>query len=250
LFEIFDSWLRIERTLEFREVIDRIGRKEIKLLAPPSLESFEERAMRVGSEQPYHEAICGPMFSGKTREMHRQYRVFQACGFKIQVFKRDIDKRYSRRGITTHDGITFNENDVFLVRNTEDIEKQLRAETDVVMIDEAQFYESSLVEMVEGLVEKGKIVITTVLPTDYTGKTFRIAGDLLARADYITSLTARCTYVQDGGFCRQPATRTFRKVASDQQVLIGGSESYEPRCRKHHRKEIMERSQAKLDSSH
>jgi len=168
--------------------------------------------MRVGSEQPYHEAICGPMFSGKTREMHRQYRVFQACGFKIQVFKRDIDKRYSRRGITTHDGITFNENDVFLVRNTEDIEKQLRAET--------------------------------------AGKTFRIAGDLLARADYITSLTARCTYVQDGGFCGQPATRTFRKVASDQQVLIGGSESYEPRCRKHHRKEIMERSQAKLDSSH
>lgn len=203
--------------------------------------------MRAGSEQPYHEAICGPMFSGKTREMHRQYRVFQACGFKIQVFKRDIDARYSRKGIITHDGITFNEDDVFLARNTQDIERQLRNETDVVMIDEAQFYHSSLVDMIEGLVEKGKIVITTVLPTDYTGKTFGIAGDLLARADYITSLTARCMYLEGGRFCRQPATRTLRKVASDQQILIGGSESYEPRCRKHHHRGMAERVQGKQE---
>lgn len=203
--------------------------------------------MRAGAEQPYHEAICGPMFSGKTREMHRQYKVFQACGFSIQVFKRDIDARYSRRGIITHDGITFDQNDVFLAASTQDIQGQLRSETDVVMIDEAQFYDPSLVEMIEGLVEKGKIVITTVLPTDYTGKTFGTAGDLLARADYITSLTARCMYMDEGRFCRQPATRTFRKVASDEQILIGGSESYEPRCRKHHRRGILKRANGKQE---
>ncbi len=182
----------------------------------------------------YHHAITGPMFAGKTRELHRQYSVFKDVGFKVQVFKRDIDKRYSVDGIKTHDGIVFDKNDVFIASSVEDIRRQLKPDTDVIMIDEAQFYEEELVDMIAELVAKGKIVVTTVLPTDYRGKTFGIAGDLLARADFITSLHARCMHVnEDGSYCHEPATRTLRKVKVKDQILIGGKEYYEPRCRKH-----------------
>lgn len=183
--------------------------------------------------QTYHEVISGPMFSGKTREMQRLYTIFKTCNFNVQVFRRDIDERFGE-GIRTHDGIEFEKEDVFLARIVEDIERQIRNGTDVIMIDEAQFYDRKLLEKIDFWIDNGKIVVTTVLPTDYTGSVFGIAGDLLAKADFITSLTARCMHQENGDFCHEAATRTLRKVPIKEQVLIGGFESYEPRCRKHH----------------
>lgn len=183
---------------------------------------------------PYHEVITGSMFSGKTREMQRQYSVFKSCKFKVQVFKRDIDERYSKDEIVTHDGLRFDKNDVFIVKEVKDIERLLKKDTDVIMIDEAQFYGHELVDKIDKWVNGGKIVITTVLPTDYRGVTFGCAGDLLARADKITQVFARCTYNENGVFCHRPATRTFRKGDIKDIVVVGGSELYEPRCRLHH----------------
>ena len=150
--------------------------------------------MRLGKGFSYHEAICGPMFSGKTREMHRQYSVFKSCNFKVQVFRHDIDKRYSKNSIKTHDGINFDENDVLIAKDENDIENQLKDDTEVVMIDEAQFYSKGLLEKIDKWVESGKIVVTTILTTNHKGEVFMIAGDLLARADLISPLTATSIY--------------------------------------------------------
>lgn len=184
---------------------------------------------------PYHEVITGPMFAGKTRELQRQYMVFKTCQFKVQIFKIFFDDRYAKDEIITHDGLKFDRNDIFLVKNAEEIEKLLKPETEVIMIDEAQFFGPELVDKINEWVDKGKIVVSTVLPTDYRGKTFGLAGDLLAQADKITQLFPRCMYVENGSFCHQPATRTFRKADIKDIVVVGGPEMYEARCRKHHK---------------
>jgi len=189
--------------------------------------------MKLKKGQPYLEVICGPMFSGKTREMQRQYKVFKICNFKVQVFRRDIDTRYGE-GIKTHDGIEFDKSDIFYAATTNDIQRQLSPDAGVIMIDEAMLYDKALVDRVDQWVNDGKIVIVNLLSTDYAGRVFGIAGDLLAKADFITSLSARCLHQENGVFCHEPATRSFRKSPRKDQVLIGGLESYEPRCRKHH----------------
>lgn len=184
---------------------------------------------------PQHEVITGPMFAGKTRELQRQCSVYKSCGFNVQVFRRDIDTRYSKKRIVTHDGVEFCEDEVFLAKNVRDIVRQIKQDTEVIMIDEAQFYDASLLEKIDEWVDSGRIVVTTVLPTDYTGKTFGLAGDLLAGADKITQVFPRCIFQENGVFCHRPATRTYRKGKIKKQVVIGGTEMYEPRCRKHHK---------------
>ncbi len=183
----------------------------------------------------YLEVITGAMFSGKTRELHRQYSVFKSCHFKVQVFKRDIDERYSKDEIVTHDGLRFAKKDVFIAKTVDDIERQIKEDTDVIMIDEAQFYEPKIVKKVDEWVDKGKIVVVTLLPTDYRGETFGPAGDLLAHADKITQVFGRCLFVENGVYCHKPATKTFRKGNIKDIVVVGGSELYEGRCRKHHK---------------
>jgi len=190
--------------------------------------------MKLKKGHAYLEVISGPMFSGKTREMHRQYKIFKICNFKVQVFRRDIDVRYGADGIRTHDGIEFDKEDVFYAASVDDIEKQLVSDVNVIMIDEAMLYDKRLVEKIDDWVKNGRIVVVNFLPTDYSDNVFGIAGDLLAKADFITSLTARCTYQENGEFCHEQATKSFRKVPIKDQVVIGGFESYEPRCRKHH----------------
>src|SRR3990170_2073594 len=97
--------------------------------------------VKSSNKQAYHEVITGVMFSGKTRELHRQYSIFKACGFNVQVFKQHIDTRYSVDQIVTHDGLRFDKEDVFLAKDVPDIEMLVGNETDVIMVDEAQFYE-------------------------------------------------------------------------------------------------------------
>ncbi len=186
------------------------------------------------SYQAYHEVITGSMFSGKTRELHRQYSIFKSCQFNVQVFKMHIDTRYSKDQIITHDGLVFDKEDVFIAKDVRDIETLIKKDTDVIMIDEAQFYGIELPEKIDEWVKHNKIVVTTVLPSDYRGITFGPAGDLLARADRITQVFARCMHQENGEFCHKPATRTFRKSSVKDVVVIGGAETYEPRCREHH----------------
>lgn len=191
----------------------------------------------------YHHVIFGPMFSGKTREMQKIYS--RERGRKrIQVFKKYFDKRF--KGIRSHDGVRFDDKDVCVARDIDDIERQLRDDTEIIMIDEAQFYSDKLVEKIrEWVEERGIIVITTVLPTDYSGRTFGIAGDLLAQADVHTPTTAICEY-EEGGRCDNPATRSFRKVYSEKQILIGGHEAYIPMCRQHFAKSMKLRKEARV----
>ena len=189
----------------------------------------------------YHHVIFGPMFSGKTREMQKIYSR-EKNRKRIQVFKKKFDKRF--KGIQSHDGVKFNDEDVYVAKDVDDIEKQLRDDTEIIMIDEAQFYSRRLVEKIrEWVEERGIIVITTVLPTDYRGETFGIAGDLLAQADEYTPLTAICEYEGDGR-CDNPATRSFRKAHSEKQILIGGHEAYIPICRQHFGKSMKLRKES------
>ncbi len=187
------------------------------------------------NHQAYLEVITGAMFSGKTRELHRQYSVFKSCQFNVQVFKREIDNRYGEDEIKTHDGLIFDKKDVFIAKDVGEIDKKIKKDTDVIMVDEVQFYGSDVVQRVDNWVNDGKIVVLTLLPTDYRGITFGPAGDLLAKADKITQVFARCLHNEGDMFCHRPATRTFRTRSDIKDVVaIGGAEMYEPRCRKHH----------------
>jgi thymidine kinase len=190
--------------------------------------------MRLNKGNAYFEVVAGPMFSGKTREMHRQYKIFKVCNYKIQVFRRDIDTRYGEKEVKTHDGIEFDKEDVFLVKDSDGIKKQLAPDTNVIMIEEGMLYDKGLVEAVDQWVKEGKIVIVTTLPTDYAGNVFGIAGDLMAKADFVTSLSARCMHQENGVYCLDTATKTSRIIPDKQQVIIGGIGAYEARCRKHH----------------
>ncbi|MBI4015897.1 MAG: thymidine kinase [Candidatus Aenigmarchaeota archaeon] len=183
----------------------------------------------------YMEVISGPMFSGKTTELLRQYEIFKKCIFPIQVFRWVEDGRYGD-GVKTHAGHSFNKDDIFLAKTSEDIRTLLKPDTKVVMVDEGQFFDSGLPSLLEELSNRGVIVIATVLPTDYRGEPFGISPQLLARADHVVSLNARCMYPENGKLCLRPATKSSRIVNIPGQVLVGGSEYYEPRCRQHHTK--------------
>lgn len=177
------------------------------------------------------EVISGCMFAGKTEELIRRINVLSYAKKNIIVFKPKIDNRYSDSEIVSHSGAKV---PCLVVEKAQDILKKIEADTEVVAIDEVQFFDKDIVEVCEYLADKGIRVMVAGLDKDFRGETFGVMPELLTRAEFVTKLTAVCAK------CGAPATRTQRLVNGkpagfeDPIVMVGADESYEPRCRHCH----------------
>ena len=177
-------------------------------------------AHRAGSG--WIEVVVGSMFSGKSEELIRRLRRAQIAKRKVQIFKPRIDDRYSADHITSHSAMQIEAENVSSSRNLLD---RVRPDTEVVGIDEGQFFDSELPAVCTTLADQGKRVIVAGLDQDYLGKPVEPMPQLLAIAEYITKTLAICMV------CGAPANHTQRLVASNERVLVGASGTYEARCR-------------------
>ena len=168
------------------------------------------------------EVIAGSMFSGKSEELIRRLRRAKIARQKVQVFKPEIDSRFSNDHIVSHSEM---KHESANVRTAADVLANLEPDTEVVGIDEAQFFENELVAIVNELARLGLRVIVAGLDQDYTGKPWEPMPQLLAVAEYITKTHAICMK------CGQPANYTQRTFESEERVAVGGAGMYEARCR-------------------
>jgi len=185
--------------------------------------------------------IIGCMFSGKTEELVRQVRRNEIAGIKPQVFKPDIDTRWGKiEKVRSHNGIEYPavpipiDTPLVILQN-------LTPETKLVAIDETQFFNPEIIEVIKRLLLENVRVIIAGLNLDFRGEPFGSMPILTALADQVTKLTAVCTYVRENGeICGKDATRTQRLIDGKPSsydspvVLIGGKEAYTARCVEHH----------------
>ncbi len=169
------------------------------------------------------EVICGSMFSGKSEELIRRIRRAMIARQNVQAFKPEIDERFSPDDIVSHDDRRI---ECRKVRSAEEILPLVEEDTKVVGIDEAQFLADGLVEVCERLAGAGKRVIVAGLDQDYRGRPFEPIPQLLALAESITKTMAVCMQ------CGAAANKTQRLIDSDERIVVGAGEAYEPRCRK------------------
>jgi thymidine kinase len=177
----------------------------------------------VDSETGCIEIICGSMFSGKSEELIRRLRRAIIARQKVQAFKPEIDDRYSPDDIVSHDDRRI---ECRKVKQAADIPGLIEDGTRVVGIDEAQFLGEGLVDICEKLAKDGKRVIVAGLDQDYRGRPFEPIPQLLALAESITKTMAVCMV------CGAPANKTQRLTQSEERIVVGSGETYEPRCRK------------------
>jgi thymidine kinase len=168
------------------------------------------------------EVICGSMFSGKSEELIRRMRRAQIARQRVQIFKPEIDNRYSEDHIVSHSEMKLKSQ---LVMTANDILDQLDRRTQVIGIDEGQFFDLQLVSVCNKMADMGTRVIVAGLDQDYRGRPFDPMPQLLAIAEYITKTLAIC--VRCGG----PANRTQRIVNVPDRLLVGTNDMYEARCR-------------------
>ncbi|MBI4481263.1 MAG: thymidine kinase [Acidobacteria bacterium] len=169
------------------------------------------------------EVICGSMFSGKSEELIRRIRRAQIARQRVQVFKPRVDQRFSDDHIVSHSELRIPSQ---VVSNARDILESVDTRTEVVGIDEAQFFDQELVQVCDRLAHLGKRVIVAGLDQDYLGRPFEPLPHLLAIAEYITKTLAICVR------CGNPANHTQRLIQSDERIVVGASDMYEARCRR------------------
>ena len=185
--------------------------------------------------ETYHsgwiECITGSMFSGKSEELIRRLRRGIYAKQKVIVFKPAIDDRYHKEKVVSHNG---NEIEAINISTAQEILNHKLEEVNVIGIDEVQFFEDDIVNIVEKLAENGHRVIVAGLDMDFRGEPFKPMPKLLAVSEHITKLQAVCSV------CGSPSSRTQRLIngepakEDDPIILVGANESYEPRCRAHH----------------
>ncbi len=169
------------------------------------------------------EAICGPMFSGKSEELIRRLRRAMIARKRVQVFKPAIDTRYSADEIVSHGDLRMKSDPV---NDATEILQKLDWRTQVIGIDESNFFGPNLVEIASQLADTGKQVIIAGLDTDFMGRPFTPMPDLLAIAESITKTLAICMR------CGNPAKHTQRLVESADLIVVGAAGMYEARCRR------------------
>jgi len=182
---------------------------------------FLENSGRVSGKRGTIEVITGSMFSGKTEELIRRLRRAQFAGLKVEIFKPSLDKRYSEDRVVSHD-------DKSIVSTPVDNASSillLAGEVDVVGIDEAQFFDSSIVEVCNKLADNGVRILIAGLDMDFMGNPFGPIPALLSIAEFITKVHAICMR------CGSLAQFSFRKSEEEQVVVLGEKDKYEPLCR-------------------
>lgn len=167
------------------------------------------------------EVICGSMFSGKTEELIRRLRRAQIARLQVEIFKPHTDTRYHETAVVSHDASSIPSTPV---DNSSSI-LLLGSNTQVVGIDEAQFFDQGLPEVCAELANRGIRVIVAGLDMDFQGRPFGPMPALMAIAEDVTKVHAICVQ------CGAPASYSYRTVNSQSTVLLGEKESYEPRCR-------------------
>lgn len=178
---------------------------------------FLENANRKG----WIEVICGSMFSGKTEELIRRLRRAEFANQRVEIFKPVIDTRYSDEEVVSHDAHAIRSTPVESPQNI----LLLASEVDVVAIDEAQFFDASIVDVCRRLADDGIRVIVAGLDMDFSGRPFGPMPALMATAEYVTKVHAVCVR------CGNLAHHSHRLTADDKQVVLGAQEAYEPVCR-------------------
>jgi len=169
------------------------------------------------------EVVCGSMFSGKSEELIRRLRRAQIARQKVQIFKPKFDSRFSEDEIISHSEMRIESRNVL---NSTELLQMVDDDTEVVGIDEGQFFDAELPTVCDALASRGKRVIVAGLDQDYLGKPFEPMPQLLAIAEYITKTLAICMV------CGNPANHTQRLVASHDRLLLGSQGTYEARCRR------------------
>ncbi len=177
------------------------------------------------------EVIAGCMFSGKTEELIKRVRVLGYAKKNVMVFKAKIDDRYSKDRVASHNGLTVPSIPISFAKEIYD---HVTTDIDVIAIDEAQFLDEEIIEVATYFADLGKRVIVVGLDTDFKGIAFGPMPELMARAEYVDKLSAICAV------CSAPATRSQRLINgvpaafNSDVILVGSTESYEPRCRHCH----------------
>ncbi len=175
--------------------------------------------------------VCGSMFAGKSEELIRRARRALYAKKRVQVFKPAIDNRYDEERVVTHMGVA---HEAVPVRSIAELRQKLDPATQVVCIEEAQFFDASIVPLAIELADRGVEVILAGLDQDFRREPFGPMPHLLAVADEVVKLRAICMK------CGAPASHTFRQIdgkpahRDDPIILIGATESYEARCRNCH----------------
>ncbi|MFA5421814.1 MAG: thymidine kinase [Bacilli bacterium] len=177
------------------------------------------------------EVVTGPMFAGKSEELIRRIKRLEYAKKKVLVFRPRIDNRYSLDEVVSHSN---SRRKSIVIDKASDILSHLMDDLYAVVVDEIQFLDVEIITISEHLANIGIRVILGGLDTDFRGEPFPITADLIARAEYVTKLTAICVR------CGSPATKTQRIVNGkpahylDPIVVVGAAEAYEPRCRHCH----------------
>ena len=178
---------------------------------------FLESAKKAGSI----EVICGSMFSGKTEELIRRMKRAQFAKQKVEIYKPCIDVRYSDDQVVSHDSHSIPSTPIDSPASM----LLLSSDVEVVGIDEAQFFDETIVEVVQTLANRGVRVIIAGLDTDFLGKPFGPMPALMAVAEEVQKVHAICVK------CGSPANHSHRLSANDQLVVLGEKDVYEPLCR-------------------
>jgi thymidine kinase len=177
----------------------------------------------VTSQVGWIEVVCGPMFSGKSEELIRRLRRAGIARKRVQVFKPTIDDRYSLDEIVSHGDLRMKS---LVVGGAKELLEKIDWRTQVVGIDESNFFGSDLVGVATQLADAGKQVIVAGLDTDYLGRPFTPMPELLCIAESITKTLAICMR------CGNPAKHTQRLVESSDLIVVGATGMYEARCRR------------------
>jgi len=167
------------------------------------------------------EVICGSMFSGKTEELIRRLNRARIARQRVEIFKPAMDTRFSETEVISHDENAIPSTPVHAAQQI----LLLESSADVIAIDEAQFFNTELVDVCNRLARAGKRVIVAGLDQDYLGQPFEPMPQLMAVAEYVTKLHAICVV------CGAPANHSQRIVMDESRVLLGAKDAYEPRCR-------------------
>ncbi|MDH3462916.1 MAG: thymidine kinase [Acidimicrobiia bacterium] len=169
------------------------------------------------------EVICGPMFSGKSEELIRRVTRSKIARIPVQTFKPQLDDRYATDEVISHSSLSVS---AIPVENSDQLLRAVDDVTEVIGIDEGQFFDLGLVEVVEQLAATGKQVVIAGLDTDYLRRPFEPIPMLCDRAEYVTKVLAVCHK------CGGPGMYTQRIVSSDDLVVLGAEGAYEARCRR------------------
>ena len=187
--------------------------------------------MHIMKEMGWIEMVSGSMYSGKSEELIRRIKRANIARMKVQVFKPLLDDRYSSTNVISHNG---DQTEAVAVPDSGVLFNMVKPETEVVAVDEIQFFDMGLVEVCRRLADQGKRVIAAGLDMDFRGQPFGPTPILMAIAEYVDKLQAICIQ------CGNPASRTQRLLngsparASEPTILVGAAESYEARCRRCH----------------